>query len=316
MLKPLERLQSKPVLITFHSLGDVDAVGSAFALSSYFKRAYVVPADTVNSQAKHLMKALDLKFSELSLVPENASVIVLDTSSKILLAPILSKLKKIDCIIDHHALNASSLSAQTMCIKPSYSSASEIISELLPKPISERAAICLLAGIITDSAQFQNASARTFRNFSKLLALTNLEYKELLELLDIPQDISMRLAVLKSAQRAQITREGDFLIASSLVGSFEPASASALVSLGADVAFVGSSGTETKISARMHSSRSRILNLAELMIPIGKLLGGSGGGHACAAGANGPKKEALERALSECVSLALQAYKKAEREKL
>ncbi len=115
-----------------------------------------------------------------------------------------------------------------------------------------------------------------------------------------PQDLSQRIAVLKAASRSKIERQGDWLVASTEINSFEGSAAMSLVDLGADVAFAaGRHGDRVRISARSSRAAVRMgLNLNELLGEVGKAHEGDGGGHRAAAAleARGEPKALL----SEC----------------
>ena len=146
-------------------------------------------------------------------------------------------------------------------------------------------ALGLLVGIISDTGRFKRASAESFLAASELLEAGGFDYDEALQALSIAPDISQRIAVLKAASRARIERQGEWLIASSRANSFEGSAASALIDLGADVAFVaGRHSDRVRISAR--SSRKAVkagLNLNQIMGEIGRDHDGDGGGHSSAA---------------------------------
>ena len=112
--------------------------------------------------------------------------------------------------------------------------------------------------------------------------------------------------MLKAASRMTLTREGDYLLVTSKVSSFGSQSAASLVSLGADVAFVGSElDREIRISGRV--KRGIDLDLALLLNEVGKKFGGSGGGHAAAAGLVIKGKRDIDKVLDACVAEALKA---------
>jgi len=53
----LSSLKGGRIVITFHSLGDLDAVGSAIALQRFLgKRAIIAPPDRPNSPARKLLE--------------------------------------------------------------------------------------------------------------------------------------------------------------------------------------------------------------------------------------------------------------------
>ena len=74
--------------------------------------------------------------------------------------------------------------------------------------------------------------------------------------------------------------------------------------LDADVSvFWTASKVEASISARLRAPLDKELgiNLGTVMQEMGKIVGGNGGGHACAAGAYGPKRESAQEAGEEAV---------------
>ncbi|MFH1470244.1 MAG: DHH family phosphoesterase [Candidatus Micrarchaeota archaeon] len=306
MLSYFREIKEKNVVITFHSLADMDAVGSAFALKSWFPTARVIAPDTINSPAKKLMKLLKLELGQKG-QPHDA-LIVLDTHSRRLLGHF--SVEKADIVIDHH-IKQDSIDAKHAIIDNSYSSTSEIVFGILKQlgPIDSTSASCLLAGIISDSAGFKNASWRTFEAIAELSKLSKIDYSQILELIESRPDVSQRIAVLKAIQRCEFERVGDFLVVSSSVSACESLAAEALVEIGADVAFVAYSGEDARISSRMRMGLEGKLNLAEVMARAGKILGGSGGGHECAAGANGPDVGKVGEALSECIAIAREKLK-------
>jgi nanoRNase/pAp phosphatase (c-di-AMP/oligoRNAs hydrolase) len=312
MLDFLKSLRRKRVLLLLHSLADLDSLGSAIALKSYFKNAKIATPDAITAKSKKLLKFLNAR---LDLVDEFDfdAIIILDTSSYHMLSDFSKRVKEFKGeigIIDHHSIHEDSIRAEHLLIDNNSSSTCEITYEILKElglEIDEKTAVCLLTGIIQDSASFRNASKKTFNCVVELLEKTKLEYEDILEIISTELDISERIALLKVCQRAEIIRVGNFLIAKSTIGSFEAAAAESLISLGADFAFVGSkSSSEARISGRMREELAKELgiNLAtNIMFHAGKILKGSGGGHPAAAGANGPSIKALEEALDECVTL-------------
>jgi len=298
----LDSLKGKRVLLTFHSLGDADGVGAAFALKRYLGNSTVVPVDRITSLAKKLINhvgfALDKPGSYDALV-------ILDCNSRMLMGQFADA--KAFGIIDHHSAHSDPIRAKNKFIDPDYSSTCEIVYEYLrerQESIDHRVAFLLAAGIVLDSANFKNSHQRTFKYMSELLSHAQVEYDELLEFLDVPKNISQRMAVLKACQRTELKRTGDYLIATSRVNSFEAVAAESLLTLGADVSFVGYAGKDARISARTHIRLAPRLNLTDIMAQAGKILGGSGGGHPCAAGATGARKAKLKEALALCTKLA------------
>lgn len=309
MLNFLESVREKDVIILIHSLPDLDAVGSSTALSSLFKKSKVVAPDPPTAKAR---KLLGLVKGEVAVGGElNGEVLlVLDTNSYDMLGELAESVRNFHgakAVIDHHSIHPDSIEAEHLLIDNTYSSTSELVYEMLKlmkREVSERDAAALVCGMMDDSANFRNATRRTFVYVAELLGKTKVEYSELLRVVEADIDASQKIALLTACQRAELVRVGDYIIVKSVVGSYEAKAAEGLLNIGADVSFVGCKGRrEARISARMKGyMQTRFgISLSQVMERVGKTLNGSGGGHACAAGANGPKLDAFEDAMDECV---------------
>ncbi|MCX6775510.1 MAG: DHH family phosphoesterase [Candidatus Micrarchaeota archaeon] len=308
----LNSVKEEKALILIHSLADLDALGSAFALHSFLRNSSIIASDMPTAKARKLLKFLN---SEINVGGKlNCDVLfILDTNSYDMLGELADTVKKFKgkiFLLDHHSIHPDSIRADHLLVDNRYLSTSELVYELLKElkfEISEREAVCLLCGIIDDSANFKNANRKTFENIAKLLGKTHLEYPLILRFIELDGDISQRIALLTACKRAEVERVGNYLIAKSIVGSFESKAAEALIVIGADFAFVGcNSKNEARISARMRGRLEKELgiNLAtQVMEQVGRTLKGSGGGHACAAGADGPNRDAFEEAMNECITL-------------
>ncbi|MBM3229918.1 hypothetical protein FJZ26_05780, partial [Candidatus Parvarchaeota archaeon] len=188
-------------------------------------------------------------------------------------------------------------------------SACELVFGLLgANNIEKMSALCLLCGIVSDSYYFRSASAKTFHITSSLLKKSGLTYPQILGFVEQPKDLAHRMSVLEACREAQIIRiapaanrlgQNDFLIALSQSASFEAEAATALIFLGADVAVVGHAGKNlARISARMKNAYAGSLDMSKIMAKAARLIGGSGGGHICAAGAHGTRPQGLVDALN------------------
>jgi len=203
-------------------------------------------------------------------------------------------------VIDHHSAHTDPLKSKFSYLDARRSSACEIVYEFLRERkvrIDPTTATLLVAGMVADSAHFASADMRTFEEVAQLLQLSKISYRELADFINSKPDVSYTLALLRAVKDARISKVGNFVIAVSSVKSFEAGAAEALLELGGDVVFVGCAGREARISARTHHSMAACVDLPELMKRAGKVLGGSGGGHECAAGADGPHVKKLEEAL-------------------
>ncbi len=310
------RLRRKRAIITFHSLGDVDAVGAAIALKRFIgKRCIIAPPDKPNSAAKKLLdytKTSTTPFSSIKLSQKDF-IIVLDSSSPHLVSHLAGT--KPDLLIDHHTRFGGEISAKKEINDPAASATCEILYFML-KPQDRISCIALLLGIMCDSANFKYATPRTFEAAGFLLEKSGLSYSQLLLLSSTPSSFGERLESLRSCQSVSAERIGQHIVATAMAKSYEAHFADALVHLGADIAFVGCRGSDARISARMKDSMLGHVRLDKIMFEVGKILGGSGSGHELAAGASGKDKENLRPALGICKKLAEQQILSKEKGKI
>jgi nanoRNase/pAp phosphatase (c-di-AMP/oligoRNAs hydrolase) len=272
------------ILYLCHRNADPDALGSAFALKEAIGGTIGV-VDGCDRVASQIASQLKIEYI-LQPKGEYDLVVVVDTSTPgqlngFPLGPY--------AVIDHHATTSLNENA-VFFLHRNRSSTAEIVLEILKimgAPIMRRTAFALLAGIVTDTGNFRHASSDSFKAVAELMEHCGIGYNEVIDLLSsVPQDVSMRIAFLKAAQRCVIERVDDWIIVSSHLNSFGGAAASSLVSIGADVAFVGAKRDDiVKVSGRARREiQSAGINLAKLMEDISAKFKGTGGGHEGAAG--------------------------------
>ncbi|HWQ50122.1 MAG TPA: bifunctional oligoribonuclease/PAP phosphatase NrnA [Methanosarcina sp.] len=291
-------LDYRNILYLCHRNADPDAVSSAFALSEAIGGT-VGLVDGCNRVAAVLIERLGIEVVDRPILADYGFVVVVDTSTKAQLNDL--ELTRY-CVIDHHTTTALTENAEFYLHRNSTSTV-EIVYNILKAmeaPINRRVGIGMLTGIVTDTGHFKHASADTFRTVSKIIADSGVEYGEVLDLMAAtPQDISMRIAILKAASRVELDRVQDMLIASSHVSSFGGSASSMLINIGADIAFVGTAkGESVRISARAkRDAVSAGVNLGQLMEDISNEYNGTGGGHSGAAGIDvvGGMKEVLDK---------------------
>ncbi len=114
---------------------------------------------------------------------------------------------------------------------------------------------------------------------------------------------------MKGGQRLRYQSLGNYIVAVSQVSSFESDVSGALLSLGADIAFVGSQREDGfRISARATQTIVKEgLHLGNLMVDVGKENGCNGGGHDGAAGLSGVGD--VEAMLNICIKRTKKALK-------
>ncbi len=151
----LSGIGNKKALITFHSLGDLDAIGAAIAVKRGLENADIVAPDRPNSAARRLAEKLGEKiflFDDVEL-EDYRKFIVLDTNSRALL-PQMDKFMP-DCIIDHHNVHDDMPKAEKVFIDKKASSTSEIVADGLGE-FDKASATALAVGIVSDSANFRS----------------------------------------------------------------------------------------------------------------------------------------------------------------
>lgn len=272
------------ILYLCHRNADPDALGSAFALKEAIGGTIGV-IDGCDRVASQIAKQLNIEYV-LNPADDYDLVVVVDTST---LTQLNGFQLKNYAVIDHHATTSLNDNA-VFFLHRNRSSTAEIVLRVLNSmgaPIKRRTAFALIAGILTDTGNFKHASADSFRAVAELIELSGIEYGEVMDVISsIPQDVSMRIAFLKAAQRAVIEKVDEWIIVTSQVSSFSGSAASNLVLVGADVAFVASKTDDVvKVSARARKYAINAgVNLARLMEEISAKFKGTGGGHEGAAG--------------------------------
>ncbi|KXB02300.1 hypothetical protein AKJ44_00765 [candidate division MSBL1 archaeon SCGC-AAA261F17] len=307
----------KQILVIGHPHADPDAIGSIVALREIleelgFKVDSGVPTG-IDRLAREVLTSLGGGGITVDPPLDADMVIVVDTSSLDQLEDYEEKMKQTKTkviIIDHHRPNSETRKAASIYwVDEDASSTAELVLQLaneLKTDLSPKTAFLLLAGIITDTGHFRLANESTFRAVNKLLEM-GADYKKTLDSVQIPEDPSKRVAMLKAAQRAELHKSHGRWIIFSEIGAFESDAASLFVKIGADVALAGGKdGDEVRISAR--SRRGVVsethLHLGKLMSKIAENLNGTGGGHAGAAAMT------VERNLDEVKETTLRELKK------
>ncbi len=289
--KELKSLKGKTA-ITFHSIGDVDALASAFALKIAIKNSKVFRIDSLNSQARKVWGRLNLT---LDAFPSNSldgidNLIFVDVSTPTLLGNLRKEVENYKgnlIVIDHHLHNAPLHGKHY--VDATKTSCSQVVHEILKalkKHEDPGISILIALGIISDTANLKSADNSTIFALGECLKNSTMELQEIYDLLDVSPDISEKIAVLEACKRAQIERIGDLVIASSQVSAFELKSAAGLISLGCDFAVV-SNQKDGKLSAlKSKAFALRKIHVGKLLDKFARQLHGSGGGHEIVGGAN------------------------------
>lgn len=311
LIKFLNAYSPKKIAIVGHRNADPDAVCSMYAFSHFLKKLYSdieisLIAEDINKVSEQIITKLNFDI-EASLPFKPDIIILIDANNLIQIGKIKDFIPKNIpiIIIDHHIPHPETNKiSQFKIIDENATSTSEIIYKIFKEidlEIEPKIALSLLMGILYDTRRFTLISNETFAVVIDLLR-AGANYGKALELLRTTMDKSEKIARLKAAQRATLHKVRDWIIVTSHVSTYEASACRAFIDLGADVAFVvAEKDNEVRISARAAQEfyEKTSINLAKIMEKVGKVIGGVGGGHATAAGANGIKngEEGLKEAL-------------------
>ncbi len=296
----LEKVKDQVALI-LHQSADPDAIGSAAALAQLLhlkgKVRSQIFAESLNRSAKNIATFFDIEIAPPEDLGKHSTIILIDLNNIEQIGTLAANLPKkgstIFCV-DHHAPHRDLPKLTNYVLfDDQIRSTAELILKLwheVSDELTVDAATQLACGLVYDSRHFRIAVQSTFENFLMLLQ-KGADYERVLTLLSTPLDKSERVARLKAAQRVVIYDEFDLLIAATKIRSFEASACRALIGLGADIAIASATKKdEVRISARstLAVTSERGLDLArDVMEPLGEMIGGAGGGHPSAAGANG-----------------------------
>lgn len=291
LLKELKGLKGKTA-ISFHSMGDVDALASGLALQSAIKNSEVRRIDTVNSQARKLWGRLDLKLEAFvpGALDHFDNLIFVDVSTPSLLGNLRKEVESYKgnlFAIDHHTHN--SPFDGKIYVEADKTSCSEVVYGILKsmkkKPTKEVATL-IAAGIVSDTANMKSATTSAIIALGECLKISGMELQEMYDLLDVREDASEKIALIEAVKRARIERIKDLVIAESQVGAFELRCAAALVQLGCDFAVVANQKEGKASAVKSRALELRKINVGKMMDEVAQQLHGSGGGHEMVGGSN------------------------------
>ena len=291
--------KTKKVMLTFHSLGDTDSVSSAFGLAEYFNDSIIVTPDFITANSKRILDQLGFDEGRITTKFDDSAdlVIMLDVNNFEDCGSFKSKLearKGPVLIIDHHAAQAMARENVMVFNDEFYNSTASIVYEVLRLAgvmISKSIAELIALGIISDSAEFRNASYRTFEEVGELLNIANVDYVSLLPIMQHTASVDAREQSMHDLFNSKTSVVAGLLFATGIAKGHANQSADDAIKVGADLAlFYSINKKEVSFSARLRPPLDKELNvhLGRIMRDLGPIIGGHGGGHPCAAGAYGP----------------------------
>lgn len=296
----VQKYRAKKLAIGMHRNADLDALSSAYALSTVFTDATIVTPDEMNVPAKNFAKDFGIVVKEFKQLNKAQfdGLIVVDSGSYVMIEE--ARKWNVICLIDHHqrAPENEMITAPVEVWDGTSPSTAQLVASNLHE-ISANAAFALAIGIVSDTARFKSGNVQSFEQLAKLLKICGKTYAEALNYAEPEREADEKVGILSALAKANVVTYRNFVIATTIVPKNESDSSSALTEY-ADVAFSASwrnDAKETRVSARARKNVPFALNL--LMRKVGEQFSATGGGHAKAAGANA--KERPEKVLEACV---------------
>jgi bifunctional oligoribonuclease and PAP phosphatase NrnA len=304
------------VILLCHQNADPDAVCSAFALGALLHKiapgtkVTIACPEGISAPTRQLLENLGISAPDQKIPSDSDLAVLVDTNSLDQLGKVSSVLMKMQngvIVVDHHHPHPDTVKlASQMIVDESAAAAAEVVFRLFEasKEVPERVeATALLAALFVETKHFLLARESTFDVAAKLVK-AGADPRRLSGMLSSPMNRSERVARLRAAERSNVTMIGNWIVVSSQLGSYQSSAARAFLTLGAHVAFVAGEVKE-KIRVNMRATEDFYektgAHLArDVAIPLGKALGGVGGGHPTAAGltAEGP----IEDVLVSCIN--------------
>lgn len=305
------------VLIIGHQNSDPDAVCSAYAFSAFARkinrkiRSSFASPEGVSKLSKQIISAhVPLTVVDNPDLSKFKLIVTVDTNTLRQLGqlcePVQSSGKPL-VMIDHHAPHPESAKAATLVIcNEKSTSTCEIILDMFTKNHarpSRKVSQALLIGLLVETGHMAIATKKTYAAACNLID-AGADPENALSLTRPIMEESERIARVKSAQRLRLERINRWLIATSDVGSYHASAARGLIALGAHIAIVAGKRNDD-LTVSLRCTREFIegsgMHLGtDVASVMGQKMGGMGGGHATAAGANvkGDVNEALKLAIS------------------
>ena len=298
--------EKKPKLVFYlcHVNADPDAFAAAYVLGhalvrlAHNEHTFFILADGYKQVTTQIVNFLGVSYVVESTPEIPDLLIIVDTNNYEQLGKLKSQIKNNIPIvlIDHHHPSIIKLNPPPTIeiLDTESTSASELVFQIISElgyEMSSKEATILLTGILYDTSRFIHTNQRVFGVVQKLIN-KGANYALALELLRKKKELSERIALIKAAQRSEMSRINDWIILVSNVSSYEAAASNMLLSLGADVSIVvAQKKDEFRISIRSTRTfyeETQINLVSGVLDPLLKMFSQiNGGGHTTAVGING-----------------------------
>ena len=289
--KTAEMLRDKKKVVLVHGNADMDALGSAYAISQCFPPADICAPGGTDRVAKTVIEKFNIPVLSEFDPADYEMVVVVDTSSPDQFLPGNVTVPAGSIVIDHHRPTGKWDGMHFVCDDTKVSCV-ELIYDLIKEgacDLDRTSGMLMMCGMLTDSGHFQYADPKLMKAFAELMTSMKIGMDEAMSVTKTEQSMSERIAVMKSVGRSKFDRIGDMIVAVSDGKSYESSTCKALMACGADVVFVASQRDEGfRLSARATQEMLRRgIHLGEILKGLGSETETDGGGHAGAAGMSG-----------------------------
>jgi phosphoesterase RecJ-like protein len=298
----IDKLDAKLAVLLCHHNADPDAIGAAFAFKGLLKRlrpnleTEIAAASGISRLSKAMIEALPIELTDQPRIETADLIVLLDTNTIQQLDEWSERIKpdRPLVVVDHHASHPETERMATLSVTDeTAASTCEIVYRLFKEaelnPTTDEAK-ALFLGIAFDTRHFIIATSDTLKVVADLAA-AGVNAQATLPILSLPMKHPERMARLKAANRMNLLKINNWLIALSHVSAYQASACRALIALGAHVAVVAGQ-KHNKIQVSFRASREFYEETGvhlgrDLAKPLGEFLGGMGGGHSVSAGANG-----------------------------
>lgn len=289
--KTADMLRDRRKIILVHGNADMDAIGSAYAVSRCFPPADICAPSGVDRVASMVADKIGITILDSCDVSDYELVVAVDTSSPDQFKPGIESIPADSVVIDHHSPTGKWENVHFLCDNTKISCC-ELVKDIIDScriEIPRDAALALLGGMLTDSGHFQFADPKMLRAFADMLERSDIPMDEVLNLTRAQTGMSEKIAVMKTIERTKFDRLGDMIVATACGSSFEASACRAIMSAGADVVFVGSQRNDDfRLSSRASQEMVRRgIHLGNILGEISGETDTDGGGHGGAAGLSG-----------------------------
>ncbi len=318
IVSEIRRLADARTVLTFHSVGDTDSLASAIAMSLLFRNSVVAAPDRLTGNAARILHKLGYGNGLVSYEFDDSAetVVLLDVNNFEGCGSFREKLEGFDgriLVVDHHR-PMEDKENMVILSDESYNSASSIAYEILKRfgaNVDGRLAKLIAMGILSDSAEFKNATPLSFGQLGELFAAAKTDYITLTTEMGHVSPAEERIKTVTDVMESHAFVNAGLLFMEGECHGYANLAADSAIKIGADVALFHALGKEVSFSARLRPTLDRKyrIHLGRIMRQLAPIISGTGGGHPCAAGAYGNGGD-IERFIRSFIDSIIESTKR------